>query len=101
MSDAVKPIVTTVAFTSVDRAAFDAFWHDIRTRYKFCEDKAGVPTRAFAVSMSDMFAEQEAVDCILEAELDRDDQADAIGRVMNCSDLTALLAEYGIQGRTA
>jgi hypothetical protein len=91
-----EPIYITVGFKCADNAAFDALWQDIRTRYKFMADEKGAPTQAFAVSKGNMFAEQDAVEALLDANLDPDALSEALRQLPCCPDLPALLAEYGV-----
>ena len=92
------PVYTTVGFKSVDKDAWSAFWQDIRTRYDFAQD-GDATTEVFAVSMSNMFAEQEAVEELLDADLDEYELKEALSAVACCQDLPALLAEYGVEPR--
>lgn len=92
-------IVTTVAFTSKDREAFDALWSDLRTRYKFFHQEAEkADTEAFAVSMGDLFAQQEAIEAICNhPTLDDGDKVEAIGEVVATVDLAKTLADWGVE----
>ena len=71
-------IIATIAFKSRDKKAFDEFWSEVRTRYKFCDRGGDAPTMAFAVHMGNMFAADEALTEILDSDLSDDEKLEAI-----------------------
>lgn len=89
-------IITTVAFKSENKEAFDAFWTDIRERYRFCDGDATVPTQAFAVSMGDLFAESEVITEILNSNLDAYEKCEAIAEVGGTDDPNEVLTNWEI-----
>jgi len=89
-------VYVTIGFKCADHAAFSEFWKDARERYRFAEDGAGAAAQAFAVSMGNMFEEQDVIDAILASDLAGDEIAEAIGAVPCHQDLRGLCAEWGV-----
>lgn len=90
------PIYVTVGFKCADKAAFDEFWKHIRETYRFCEDAGDAETQAFAVSMANMFEEQDVVDAILSSDMDYSEQVEMIGEIACNPDLRGLCAKWDI-----
>ncbi len=95
-----QPFKFTIAFEAKDRASFDDFWKLIRETYGFCLE-GDFAVHAYAVSMGDMFAEQEAIETALDSKLDGYELRELIGQIPHCDDLPALFEEYGISAREA
>jgi hypothetical protein len=91
------PAYVTVGFKCEDREAFDALMKRIRNKYRFCGEKDGATTQAFAVSMGNMFEEQDVTDALLNSDLDDYELRSALRDIPCNPDLRKLCAEYEVE----
>jgi hypothetical protein len=83
----------TVGFITADEAASDRLWRVLRKLFAYRSEK---PIRVFALSASDMFAEQEVIDIALGSDMDGFELRDFMRDVPCCNDLDALCDEWNL-----